>query len=131
MAATRLGSEDTKELHKLIKKEKKVFKAHDQNQEYEINHAFHLRIAQSSGNQVLVRYVMELLQKTTIFLILFDPFYQLADINNTSPDEHEKIVQWLEEKNGKQAGLAMKQHLESVTVGIDVNGLIPKDYLTV
>ncbi|MCG8636175.1 MAG: GntR family transcriptional regulator [Desulfobacterales bacterium] len=131
MAVTRLTPGDFTELHGLIKKEREVFKAHEQNKEYEINRAFHLKIAESSGNKVLVHYIMELLQKTTIFLILFDPFYQLADVRNTSPDEHEQIVRWLEEKNGEKAALAMQQHLESVTAGIDENKLLPNDYLTV
>lgn len=131
LAAEKLRSKDFKSLHKLIKKEKEVFTAHKQDQEYEINTAFHMKIVERAGNQVLVHYVKELIQKTTIFLILFDPFYQLVEAHNTSPDEHEKIVQFLEDKNGKQAGLAMEQHLGSVMSGIDVNRLLPNDYLTV
>lgn len=131
LAAPVLGPKDFKALHQLVKKEEEVFKAHEQDKEYEINTAFHLKIVEKSGNRVLVHYVKELIQKTNIYLILFDPFYQLAGINNTSPDEHKKIVQWLEEKNGSQAGLAMEQHLKTVMSGIDVNRLLPNDYLTV
>ncbi|MBU1341734.1 MAG: GntR family transcriptional regulator [Proteobacteria bacterium] len=131
LAAENLGLKDYKEIHKLIQKEKDVFKARELDQYYEINNAIHLKIAQKSGNRILVHYVKELLQKTTIFLILFDPFYQLIEVNNTSPAEHERIVQWLEEKNGDQAGLAMEQHLESAMSGIDVKRLFPDDYLTV
>jgi DNA-binding GntR family transcriptional regulator len=131
LAASKLDPKDFDELHKLIQKEKKVFMAHKQDQEYEINNAFHLKIAEKSGNRVLVHYVKELLQKTTIYLILFDPFYQLAEKSNTSPDEHQKIVQWLEEKNGEKAGLAMEHHLKTVMSGIDVKKLFPDDYLSV
>ncbi|MCD4721319.1 MAG: GntR family transcriptional regulator [Desulfobacula sp.] len=131
LAARKLGPKDFDELHKLIQKEKEVFTAHKQDQEYEINNAFHMKIAEKSGNRVLVHYVKELLQKTTIYLILFDPFYQLVDVNNTSPDEHQEIVQWLEEQNGEKAGLAMEHHLETVMSGIDVKKLLPDDYLSV
>ncbi|WP_022665308.1 GntR family transcriptional regulator [Desulfospira joergensenii] len=131
LAAPVLDTKDFKELHRLVKKEEEVFRAHEQDQEYEINTAFHLKIVEKSGNRVLVHYVKELIQKTTIYLILFDPFYQLAGINNTSPAEHQKIVQWLEEKNGEQAGIAMEHHLKTVMSGIDVNRLLPNDYLVV
>jgi DNA-binding GntR family transcriptional regulator len=115
----------------LIQKEKNIFRARELSLYYEINNAIHLKIAEKSENYVLFHYIKELLQKTTIFLILFDPFYQLVEINNTSPAEHQKIVQLLEDRNGKQAGLAMENHLASAVSGIDVNRLLPNDYLTV
>jgi len=131
MSAGKFDKKDFKELHGLIEKEKDVFKDRELNQYYEINNAIHQKIAEKSGNQVLVHYVKELLQKTTIFLILFDPFYQLLEDYNTSPMEHQKIIQWLEQKNGEQAGLAMERHLESAMSGIDPERLLPNDYLTV
>lgn len=131
LATSKFNPKDFQELHKLIEKEKDVFKDRELDQYYEINNAIHQKIAENSGNQVLVHYIKELLQKTTIFLILFDPFYQLLEGNNTSPFEHEKIVQWMEQKNGEQAGLAMESHLESAMSGIDVKRLLPNDYLTV
>ena len=131
LAATKLGSTDFLELYTLIQKEKDIFRARELSLYYEINNAIHLKIAEKSENHVLFHYIKELLQKTTIFLILFDPFYQLVEINNTSPAEHQKIVQLLEDRNGKQAGLAMENHLASAVSGIDVNRLLPNDYLTV
>jgi DNA-binding GntR family transcriptional regulator len=131
LAAEKLGPKDFTELHKLIQEEKTVFKARKLDQYYEINNAFHLKIAEKSGNRVLGHYVKELLQKTTIYLILFDPFYQLLDENNPSPHEHLKIVQWLEKKDGAKAGIEMKNHLENSLNGIDLKRLLPNDYLIV
>ena len=131
LAATAFSPKDFAELHELTQKERDVFKARELAKYYEINNAIHLKIAEKSGNRVLVHYVKELLQKTTIFLILFDPFYQLLDANHKSPDEHQNIIQWLEQKNGEQAGLAMEAHLASTMSGIDVDRLLPDDYLTV
>ena len=131
LASKILTSRDIDELHQLIQKERDVFSARKLDQYYGINNTIHLKIAEKSNNKVLFHYVKELLQKTTIFLILFDPFYQLLDGDDTSPDEHEKIVQWLEQKNGKKAGLAMEQHLGSAMSGIDVKRLLPDDYLSV
>ena len=131
LAAGHLNTEDFTALHDLIEKEKDVFTARRLDRYYEINDAFHLLIADKSGNRVLVHYITELIQKTTIYLVLFDPFYQLLETNNTSPSEHEKIVHCLEQKNGAGAEQAMAQHLKNTVSNIDVNRIIPDDYLTV
>lgn len=131
LAAENISSEDFKELHRLIQEEENVYTARELDKYYEINNAFHLKIAQNSGNRMLVHYVTELLQKTTIYLILFDPFYQMLTTSNPSPPEHLKIVQYLEKNQGEKAGLEMKKHLESSMAGIDLKRLFPEDYLTV
>lgn len=131
LAAKEVTKRDLNELNKLVQEEKNIFKARELEQYHEINNAFHLKIAEKSGNQVLLHYIKELLQKTTIYLILFDPFYQMLDENNPSPQEHLKIVQWLEKKNGEQAAIEMQNHLESSMSGIDLERLLPSDYLTV
>ena len=131
LAAGKLTPEDFEALHGLIRKEESVFKARELDKYYEINDTFHLKIAEKSGNRVLVHYVTELLQKTTIYLILFDPFYQILTTNNPSPLEHRKIVRYLENNEGGKAGLEMKKHLESSMRGIDLKRILPDDYLTV
>ncbi len=131
LAAKNISPEDFKELHRLVQEEDTVFKAREMDKYYAINNAFHFKIAQNSGNRMLVHYVKELLQKTTIYLILFDPFYQMLTTSNPSPPEHLKIIQYLEKKEGEKAGLEMKNHLESSMAGIDLNRLFPEDYLTV
>ncbi|HKK99505.1 MAG TPA: GntR family transcriptional regulator [Desulfotignum sp.] len=131
LAAEHLDAKDVTALYDLVEKEKDVFTARRLDRYYEINDAFHFLIADKSGNRVLVHYIRELIQKTTIYLILCDPFYQLLEANNTSPLEHEKIVHCLEQKNGVAAEQAMAQHLTNTVNGIDVNRITPDDYLTV
>ncbi len=129
LAIEKLGPDDFKELDELIQKERKGFKAEDRDQEYEINADFHMKIAQKSGNRVLVHYIKELILKTTIYLILFDPFYQRLDMNNASPNEHQIILGLLGKKNGDKAANAMVTHLENTMNNIDANQLLPHDYL--
>ncbi len=131
LAAAHLTETDFKALYELIHKEKEVFAEREIDRYHKINNTFHLMIAEKSGNPVLVHYIKELIQKTTIYLILFDPFYQLVAEGNPSPDEHLKIVGYLELRDGEQAQLAMETHLESTAGGIDVNRALPDDYLTV
>lgn len=130
-AAGKLDQDRFDRLHRLIHAEKDLFKARELDRYYEINTAFHLSIAEKSGNRVLVHYVKELIQKTTIYLILFDPFYQTLTANNLSPEEHYKILHYLEKKEGEKAGREMQKHLETSMKGIDLTRLVPEDYLTV
>ncbi len=131
LAVHHLDPGDFYTLHHLIEKEKKVFNVRELDRYYEINDAIHLLIAKKAANPVLVHYIRELIQKTTIYLILFDPFYQLLEANNTSPDEHDAIVFFLEQKDSARAEQAMEQHLTNTVSGIDVNRITPDDYLTV
>ncbi len=131
LAVENLNTNDFSEFQKLIETETEGFKAEEQEQEYKINTEFHMKIAQRSENSVLIHYIHELIQKTTIYLILFDPFYQRLDVNNSSPAEHLQILHLLESKNGKKAAEAMGYHLESTMNNIDENQLLPKDYLII
>ena len=78
-----------------------------------------------------MHYVRELLQKTTIYLVLFDPFFQLMDGRNESPNEHLEILELLESGDAIAAGDAMKQHLGTTVSGIDLERLYPSDYLSI
>ncbi len=130
-AVPNLTSEDYRELKDLVKKEETLCKAREFQGYYEINDAFHLKIVEKASNQVLEHYVKELLQKTTIYLILFDPFFQLIDVSNLSPTEHLEILGFMENNNARAAGDAMKHHLASSVSGIDLDRLYPSDYLSV
>lgn len=131
LACGQLNTEDFRALKRLITEEKQIFKARKQDRYYEINTAFHLTIAERSGNRTLLHYVTELVRKTTIYLTLFDPFYQLLETKNPSPAEHQQIVRYLENLEGEKAGLEMQHHLESSMRGIDTARLLPEDYLAI
>ncbi len=130
-AIPNMKGEDYSDLRELIKQEDALLQARELEGYYEINDAFHLKIVDKSGNRVLVHYVRELLQKTTIYLILFDPFYQLVDMKNDSPVEHGQLVGFMEKNNVLEAGEAMRHHLASTVSGIDLDRLYPSDYLSV
>lgn len=130
-AIPNMTHQDYEALRELVEKEEALFQARELAGYYEINDAFHLKIVEKSGNQVLVHYVRDLLQKTTIYLILFDPFYQLVDMKNDSPVEHRELLKFMEDNNVLEAGETMRHHLASTVSGIDLERLYPSDYLSV
>lgn len=131
LAQQHLTADDFKAFQSLIDDEKTALEDRTVERYHEINDAFHLKIAEKSQNRVLHHYIRELLQKTTIYLILFDPFYQLMEARYESPSEHAAIVSFLEREETGQAVLAMTKHLESTIDNIDIDELFPSDYLTI
>ena len=133
MAARKAAENHTpqqlKKLHKIIKKEIAIFKA-DTVEDYNANNeAFHLLIAEASGNRVLYQYVAQLLEKIKFYLILFDPFFKLETHFSTS--EHHPVVNALEAKDPHRTALEMEKHLTSAFAHLDTSKVLPPDYLSI
>lgn len=114
-------------LEALLTKEKQVFQDRDIETYYEINDEIHLSIARASGNNVLVYYIEELLNRTKIYLILYDPFYTLPF--NPSHHEHYMVVDAMKTCDSAKAKKAMEIHLKSAFHGMEFK-TIPEDYIS-
>jgi DNA-binding GntR family transcriptional regulator len=115
------------ELLRLIEKEKEIFDVRNLDEYYVVNTEFHLKIAEASGNQVLCTYVNQLLERTKIYLFLFDPFFKF--VINPSAAEHLAIVEALARHDSREASKAIENHIKSALVEMETNDLIPDDYL--
>jgi DNA-binding GntR family transcriptional regulator len=133
LAAQKASKADVAELKRLTGEEEKAFKEQKtrmgQAQYYEINNALHLHIAKIAGNDVLNSHIEDLLFKTTVYLILFDPYDQMAF--NPSPGEHKEIVTYLAQGDGPGAEEAMAKHLMTSLDGMDFENALPDDYLAI
>lgn len=116
-------------LNQLIEREEKVFDKHDLDEYYTINDTFHLKISEFSANKVLTTYIRELLDKTRIYLILFDPFVKLSI--SPSLSAHQDIVDALARHNADLAAAAIASHINSSVKDLDTANLMPEDYLTI
>lgn len=130
LAAKNIKEYQIHNLRELLEEEKKISKIKDLGEYYQFNDKFHLEIAKASGNKLLLQYVSDVISKTNIYLILFDPFYQMGI--NPSIKEHLDIILALEKRNQKEAKEAMRIHLKSALEGMKLEEIeenIPKDYL--
>lgn len=116
-------------LNQLIDREEKVFHKHDLDEYYQVNDTFHLKIAEFSSNKVLTTYVKELLDRTRIFLILFDPFIKLSI--SPSLGAHQDIVDALENHDADMAATAIANHIRCSVTDLETADLVPEDYLTI
>ncbi len=126
LASSHITAKQIEELRNLINLETKVFDESNLDEYYAANDNLHLKIAELSGNRVLYSYIKELLDKTRIFLILYDPFYKL-EYRPTS--EHEAIIDALAAGDEELASTAVEAHISSSINGLESAGHMPEDYL--
>ncbi len=140
LAAQNVTKKDVLDLKRLVAMERPIYKKfitsglrQGLSEYHDINEAFHSRVAQLSGNEVLCEQIVGLLQKCRIYLILFDTYDQM-DFNPSlmaSPLEHEEIISHLSKGNSQGAEEAMLNHLNSTLDGMDLNIALPDDHITI
>lgn len=83
---------------------------------YNLNYDFHICIADISQNTVLKDCLGSIINKSHIYLILYENFYQLK--YNPSYDEHNKIIEAIKEKNMKKCEDAIDIHFKTTLEGL-------------
>ena len=71
---------------------------------------FHLLLAQLLGNPVLLEMVQRLVNRTQMFVALFES----AQFSDCAPNEHEPVVEALTRKSSADAAEAMVKHLSMI-----------------
>ena len=127
LTASRITPLQINELRNLIQVEAQVFDESNLDEYYTANDNLHLKIAEFSGNKVLYSYIKDLLDRTRIFLILYDPFYKL-EYRPTS--EHTAIIDAIAKGDSEGASKAVQDHINSSIGGLDSAGHLPDDYLS-
>lgn len=127
LTSTLAGPDEIRTLKKLVEMESEILDGGDIDKYYEANDHLHLKIAEFSGNTVLHSYIRELLDRTRIYLILYDPFYKL-EYKPTA--EHSCIVDAIESGDRDRARQCIEQHITSSIEGLDAAGQLPEDYLS-
>lgn len=114
------------DLEKMLSKETQVLCASDLEQYYEVNDDLHLRIARLSGNNVLLTYIRELLEKTRIYLILYDP---LSQIQYAPIEEHAAIISAIAARDVERACDAVEAHINNAINQLESVEALPDDYI--
>lgn len=128
LTAASITIKQVKELNDLIGKEITIFDKTNLDEYDGVNASLHMKIAEFSGNTVLYTYIKELLDRTRIYLILFDPFFKL-EISPTIAS-HQAIVDALAAHQPEAACLAIRSHLQNSVDGLEAVDVMPTDYLS-
>ncbi|MCB1715923.1 MAG: GntR family transcriptional regulator [Candidatus Competibacteraceae bacterium] len=96
------------ELRQLTETEKQAFTQGDQRRCLQLSGAFHLRLAALAPNQVLARFLSELVSRSSLMLAL----YETPGTSTCAMDDHGAIIDLIENGNIEAAVAAMEQHLK-------------------
>jgi DNA-binding GntR family transcriptional regulator len=83
---------------------------------------FHVLIAEMAGNSVLAEVLKELVARTSLVLLLYQP----AEASACSSDDHVAIVSSLERRQPDKAVALMIEHLEQVERGLNLRESEPE-----
>ncbi len=118
LAAASFLEEDCQSLERIISLEESSFESRDFQIYNEANTRIHLFVAEKAGNRVLYQHIRDLLDKTGIYLVLFDPFYQIE--HNPSMEEHRLLLAALKDGNEEKAARMMAEHLHTTREGLNL-----------
>ncbi len=79
---------------------------------------FHVRLAEATGNEVLVRILRELVTRTSLIVGLFG----VSGQSSCPDDEHMGILEAIRQRDPERAEQRVKSHLEHIRSGLAMDG---------
>jgi DNA-binding GntR family transcriptional regulator len=128
LAARLISNKELKSLRRQMEKEISIFEQRKIVDDYKINDNIHFTIAKASGNKFLHHYIKDIINRTTIYLVLADPVEKMEI--NPSIEEHLLIIRALEDRDPAAAEKTMVAHLKSNLDTLNLESILPKDYIS-
>ncbi|MDM7941346.1 MAG: GntR family transcriptional regulator [Hydrogenophaga sp.] len=110
LVAERATPADLKALRAQLKEEHQVMHRFDQPSWARLASAYHLRLAELSGNPILQRYLIEIVSRCSLIVAVHQPPGNAA----CEHDEHERIVDCIARGDANEAVALMDQHLRDL-----------------
>ncbi|MBY6036937.1 GntR family transcriptional regulator [Fictibacillus nanhaiensis] len=79
----------------------------------EKNNAFHLVLAKATGNSYLIDFMEKILNRITIYMVLYDVFNGENDNEERDILEHEEMIEYIESRDEKKLRSLLLRHLDS------------------
>ncbi len=92
----------------VLSAEEDAFAAHDLDAYLEVNNTFHRLVAESSKNVILREYIENIILRTNVYILFYDPF---DEDTNYSTEEHRSILKAIAARDMECAEELMKEHL--------------------
>ncbi|EHM09342.1 transcriptional regulator [Thermanaerovibrio velox DSM 12556] len=109
LACANVTEKHLRRLEECVADEERAFGERNLEAYLEINEAFHRIIADASGNRVLREYVENILARTNVYIVFYDPFYVVE--SNPSVQEHRLIIEALRARDAQEAVERMRSHI--------------------
>lgn len=110
LATERATARDIKSLREQLRTEHEAMHRYDQPAWARLASAYHLRLAELSGNEILHRYLTEIVSRCSLIVAVHQPPGNAA----CEHDEHERIVDCIAKGDAEGAVKVMNQHLSDL-----------------
>lgn len=109
---SKLGANEVYQLHQFVEEMRTAYQEREIALYQEKNNAFHLLIAEVSGNSYLIDFMAKILNQITIYMVLYDVF---NGDNEEEMDivEHEEMIKHIEYGEEKAFQSLLFRHLDS------------------
>ncbi|GIN22222.1 MAG TPA: GntR family transcriptional regulator [Bacillus bacterium] len=115
-----LAETDFAGMEKIVTLEKEALYSKDLRTYVKANESFHLAITKRSGNIFLNEFIEKLINQTSIYLILFDIFFEENSPQPYGYKEHLEIVELMREKNVEALKKTLERHFDNAIKSLDV-----------
>ncbi|KAB7705599.1 FCD domain-containing protein [Bacillus aerolatus] len=115
-----MTEEDFTEIKKSIEEENKVLLNKNSEAYVKSNKSFHVAITEKCNNTFLNEFIVTLINRTNIYLLLYDEFFDNPEQQPYSPDEHTYILNLMEQKNEVELKIALENHFKRAFKSLDI-----------
>jgi len=112
LAISSITEEDLENMKDIIQQERETYMNHDILNYTTVNKAFHMYLAEKSGNVFLMEYMERILDQINVYLMLYDVFYDSNMKDSTRFVEHEHIVDALANQDMDRLNHLIDRHME-------------------
>lgn len=105
-----INAESVNELREMTKREHEAFNEGEQSTAIQLSAAFHVRLAQLSGNATLAAFVEQLCSRSSLILAV----YGSAEHLGCGTYDHDGLISYLAEGNEEKAQAFMLHHLTEI-----------------
>jgi DNA-binding GntR family transcriptional regulator len=111
LTAANADANTIEKLEQYVHDMKKTFEAQDSAKYRDLNRAFHKLFIEASGNQLMTRTILDLMDSEKRMRMIFQLFPEILELSN---NEHGTMVQYLKERNGKALAQVVYEHKKRV-----------------
>ena len=115
--AGKLTAEQLGALRRLVGAEARATRSQNKQEAIRLSGAFHLQLAQMSGNPIFVRLLEELLPTTSLLMAL----YKAPGEPMCVAHSHQRLLQMLATATGTAASTEMRRHLREIERSLSLN----------
>ena len=94
----------------------------DRRMEIKLSGEFHLKLAEIMGNQIVVDFLRVLISRTSLIIAV----YETRRGSGCNAEEHERLVDLIEQRNDQGAKMKMEQHLLEIEDSLELIRVQPR-----